>query len=751
MILRAAAKAPIAAGLLLAAVATQAQQADPFAPLAAETRPLATRLQTDYRGVLELGLGYTSDDNFMFGQYNGLQDKGANLIGNLSWDSFRTGDSYWRGTIKDLGLETREGELTWGLHDRLRLTAGFDQQLQVRNDSGRTPFSGSNALQLPQNWVSGLYTSDWTELDQNLQRFDRELERNNYYLDVSGRLNANWQVETSLRYEDRNGTAERGAAIYADAASGDAVLLPTNIDYRTTEFEAGLIFDGSKLHLDGRLEYSDFDNREQSLSWQNPYSSFGPNVRYPSGEGALALAPDNSLLRGRLTGLYVFSPIARLQFDGSYGVTEQDQGFLDYSVNPALRVDEPLPRSNLDAELATSTFNTRLLLRPLPKLDVEARFKIHDRDYDMPRDGYRYIRGDGTNQPREALTAYNTSHDYLAQTAGFEVAYRLPLRSRIEFDYDYEWIRRRNAAVEQTDESRYTVAYRIRPLAQLGARFELLYGDRAAETYQWDQSYYALLDPQLINATPESQRYITHPDLSQYYLANRERTEAKIDLDYTPAAQWTLALNLLWRDDDFDKSELGVRDSEWQRLHLSASYAPAATLSASVFGGLDRYESSQANRAFRGGQEKNAFAIYPPLPQASDPSRNWGVDTTDDSLTLGASLAWQATEELSFELDYNYVDTTAEQALSAAGAADLAPEDFPDVKTRLHQLGAKGRWQLREALSVGLEYQYYRYSSDDWAWAGVAADTMGKVLSFGEQNPNEQIHYVGASVMYHWQ
>ena len=89
--------------------------------------------------------------------------------------------------------------------------------------------------------------------------------------------------------------------------------------------------------------------------------------------------------------------------------------------------------------------------------------------------------------------------------------------------------------------------------------------------------------------------------------------------------------------------------------------------------------------------------------------------------------------------------------MSAAGAADLQPEDLPDVDTRLHQVTAGGEWQFRENLSLALEYQYYRYSSDDWSWQGVQADTIDKVLTFGERNPNEQIHYVGASVRYHWQ
>lgn len=746
------ARLPIAAGLLLAATAGAAQDSDPFAPLMAESRPLQTRLQTDYRGTVELGLGYVSDDNFMFGQYNGLQGQGAVLIGNLSWNDYRSGDSFWRAELSDVGIDTREGALTWGMTDRIRVTAGFDSQLQVRNDSGRTPFSGSGHLSLPDNWTSGLTTNQWNTLDESLRGFEREITRDRYYLELDARLNERWQVDAALSIEDRQGDADIGAAIYTDAASGDATLLPREVDYRNTELELGLRYDHDRLHLDGSFEYADFNNQEDRITWENPYASFSPSVRHPEGVGGVALAPDNTLMRGRLTGLYVFSPAARLQFDGSYGVTEQDQDFLPYSVNDALRVDEPLPRTDLGGEQATSTLNTRLLLKPLPKLNAELRYKVLDRDYDTPRDGYRYIRGDGTNQPRQALTAYNTGHDHLSQTLGFELAYRLPWwRSRLSFDYDFEWIERENAAVEETDEDRLMLGYRIRPTTSLGAKLELHYADRAASTYQWDQSYYALLDVELINATPDNQRYLNHPELSQYHLTNRERSEVRIDLDYSPNARWMLAMNLNWRDDDFDKTNLGLESSEWQRIHLSANYAAGTALNLSVYGGFDRFESTQTGRAFRGGQEKNAFAVYPPLPQASDPDRDWDVNATDDSVTLGANLSWQPVEELAITLDYSFVDTVAEQVMSAAGAVDLMPQNLPDVDTRLHHLTAGGEWSIKENLSLALEYQYYRYSSDDWSWQGVQADTISKVLTFGERNPNEQIHYVGASVRYHWQ
>jgi MtrB/PioB family decaheme-associated outer membrane protein len=629
---------------------------------------------------------------------------------------------------------------------------GFDSQLQVRNDSGSSPFRGSdNNQRLPDDWVSGSKTSDWSALGSSLQGFDRELERERLSLGLDAKLNDNWTLETALSYEDKQGTADVGGAIYVDAASGDSVLLPMPVDYRTTEFDLGLLYSGKQLHLEGRLAYSDFDNKDEQLAWQNPYSSFGPSVAYSSGDGALGLAPDNEQTRARLTGQYILSSTSRIQFDGSYAIATQDQDYLDYTVNPALSITDPLPRNDYDGEVAISTFNGALLLRPVPKLNVKAYYKLRERDYDTPRDGYRYVRGDGGDQPRSALTVYNTAQGYLSRTVGMELAYRLPLRSRLKFEVESESVERENSAVEETKEDRFTLAYRIQPGSNFTARAELLYGNRRADTYQWDQSYYALLDVELINATPDKQRYINHPELSQYHLSNRDQLEGKLDFTYLPTDRWNLNLNLLWRDDDYDKSELGLTDSEWQRWHMSASYAASDSLSASVYGGIDRYESGQTSRAFRGGQEKNAFEIYPPLPQASDPSRDWDLDATDTALTLGANLQWQVAQDLALALDYSFVDTEGEQDFKTYGASDLDATDMPAVNTQLHHVVASGIWQMREHLSLKLDYQYYRYSSDDWAWQGVQADTIGKVLTFGERNPNEQIHYVGASVIYRWQ
>ena len=740
--------------LLVAGPVASAQEADPFAPLAAETRPLQTRWQTDYSGQAQLGLGYTSDDNYMFGQYNGLENDGVTLIGNLNWQDYRSGDSYWQVELSDLGLATREGELTWGIADRLRIRAGYDSQQQVRNDSGRTPFSGSDTLTLPDNWESGTYTDNFTTLEEALYGFQRELNRDKLSLAVDGKLTDNWRYSGSVSYEEKEGDGDIGGAIYTSLTVGDAVLLPMPVDQASTELDLGLAYSDERLHLDGRVAWSDFDNDEDLLSWQNPYSSFGPRVRYPEGYGGLALAPDNEQLSGRLTGHYIFSAKTRLQFDGSYALATQDQSFADYTVNPALVVTEPVPTSDLDGEVANSTLNTRLLFQPLDRVNAEVFYKLRDRDYDVDRNGYLYVRGDATDQPDSPLTVYNTAHGLTEQTLGFEADYRLPGRwrkfGRISFGYAYEEIERENAAVEETEEDRFTLGWRVRPTSKLNLRLGLEYADRAADTYEWDQSYYALLDTELINATPDSQRYTNHPQLFQYYMANREGWEASVDANYLLSTRWNLNANIKWRDDDYDQSRLGLTGTTWLRSHISATYMHSAELSTSVYAGYDQYEADQSSRTFMGGQEKNAFEIYPPLPQASDPNQDWDLETTDGSFTLGASVDWRPAPDWQFSADYSFVDTSSEQDFSTRPGGSVVASDLPDVDTTLHHLSATGAWHLREDLSVQLDYQFYSYESDDWAWDKVQANTVGKVLTFGQDNPDEDVHYLGASVIYRW-
>ncbi|MEP5763866.1 MAG: MtrB/PioB family decaheme-associated outer membrane protein [Halieaceae bacterium] len=720
----------------------------------ADSRPLATRWQLDYNGQVEVGVGYVTDDNFQFGKYNGLYEDEVTLIGNLDWSGSK-GNSFWNLSGSDLGLDTREGRAEWR-SDGWNLFFELDSQKQVGNDSGRTPFRGGETLSLPADWVSAQTTAGFTALDASLRGFDQELERDIYTLGGAYQLNSSWGFEGSVRYEEREGNNDLGAAIAPNAAAGEAVILPQSIDYDSTEFDFAVNYQANKLSMVGSLFYSDFDNNDDSLLWQNPYSSFGPDIAWPAGIGGISQAPDNEFYQGRLTGTYLFSPSLRLQVDGSYSKTEQDQNFEDFTVNSLLGATVPLPRSNLDGETETKVLDTRVFWRPqfwaaLSKLRLEGWFHGEERDFDLPRDGYQYVMADAN--PLEPLNQlYNTANDYSINRAGVEGSYPLPLRSRLRLSYEYEEYERDNSAVEKSEEDRYRLRYRLPLPFNMSMRLEALYGDRAADKYNWDQSYYARRDAERINLTPDNQRYDNHPLLSQYHIATRERTEMKLDLAWQPNTAWNVSLNMLYREDDYHKTELGLTDDELNQVNLTSSWVASDKLVLAAYGSYGDNKSQQSGRSFRGGIEKNAFEVDPPLPQASDPARDWQVDMEDKVWTLGLNAQWTPRDDLSLSADYNYVDAKTDYDFSDGGGDGLSSQPLPaDDDSQQHHFILEGAWHYREDLSFKLNYQYWNYDSEDWATNGVSQNSIDKVLTLGEKEADEDLHYIGTSIIYRWQ
>ncbi len=95
------------------ATAEEAAESGAYSPLGARLVATAPSLLAGAGGAVQAGIGYTSDDNYRFGEYNGLYEEGATFIGNLQWQDFSAGDSYWQVSLADVGLDTREGVATW--------------------------------------------------------------------------------------------------------------------------------------------------------------------------------------------------------------------------------------------------------------------------------------------------------------------------------------------------------------------------------------------------------------------------------------------------------------------------------------------------------------------------------------------------------------------------------------------------------------------------------------------------------------
>ena len=186
---------------------------DPFAFLAEDTRPLVTRHAVDYHGYVNIGADYTSDENFTFGQYNARNEDEVKLrldADITSWDpDGRLGDftDYWRVWASDLGSDVRQGYVEFGRVGDYTARLGYDQQLQVRNDSGRTPFiGGGENLVLPGNWVASNITSGMDLLTSSSRQLDQEVERKRFEMAFAKQFGPAWDAAIDFSTEQKTGT-----------------------------------------------------------------------------------------------------------------------------------------------------------------------------------------------------------------------------------------------------------------------------------------------------------------------------------------------------------------------------------------------------------------------------------------------------------------------------------------------------------------------------------------------------------------
>lgn len=749
--------APIAFSAAPSQSFAEETEADPFAFFLLEPLPKSIQQTQDYNGWVDLGLGYINADNQQFGRYSGLYDEGWYLDLNLdylSWASDEKGTNYIGFSAQDLGLETRSANIELGRLLDYRFEFMYDQQYQY-NGTALTPFTttGSRRLLLPAGWVSGANTSDMSGL-ANLDNYDLEQKREILALRFKKRFDEMWSFDSRFQNEDRTGTDTLGAAHYLDGSNGHAVLLPAPVDYNEQQLDLSAHMRGKKGSVELRYHFSQFENSKDFLIWQNPYDAgFGVDVDYPNGEGMMGLAPSNDLHQFRVLGQYLFSDRLRGLVDASYSLASQNEDYLPYTVNSNLLVAESQPRSSLDGEVVTTTLNARVFHRTSQRLTLRGTYQYEDRDNTSPRDGYLYVRGDSADQPESKFTLYNRPTSRTRNTFGLEANYRFQGRGRLIASYQYEEVARHNAAVEKTKEDRVKVAVNAHGTTGASARFDVTYGERRASTYNWDQSYYALLDAELINETPATQRYNNHPQLSQYYLADRDQLQVKMNIALGSDNLWQHNLDVAWNYDDYDvhnETTLGLERSEYTNLTFSSSYfgSEDVTLTGYYALGLNRYK--QRGRAFLGGLEKNAFVVVPPYPQASDPERDWVTRATDWSHALGVNTQWVVVKDkLDYELDFQFVDTASEQDFSTYGADDLYGVDLPDNASRVHHITFSANYQINKEMSAAFQYQYYRYDVDDWAVDAVDVDTVDKVLWSGDSSANDIVNVFALSVRYH--
>jgi hypothetical protein len=165
-----------------------------------------------------------------------------------------------------------------------------------------------------------------------------------------------------------------------------------------------------------------FNNDINQVTIDNPLRL--TDAATASSQGRISLAPDNSLNSFHVTGAYELPSEfpARIATTLSYGLRQQDDDFLPHTINSVLGGDPGLvlPRDSLDGKVQTYLANVLMTARPLPDLDLRARYRYYQLDNDTPV--IEFPAHTVNDQGLDSEPRRNVPNDYERQLASFDAS-----------------------------------------------------------------------------------------------------------------------------------------------------------------------------------------------------------------------------------------------------------------------------------------------------------------------------------------
>ena len=441
---------------------------------------------------IEVGVGNTSADSAKFGEYNGLNKSGANLIGNFN---IRGGDAYsqegsvnrWQLKGADLGTTSRELSGTVSNQGQWNLGFSYDELQHNITDTYTTPFQGSmggNSFTLPTTFgiinttaiaaskpavvgppaaaavnnigsnIQAIGTRDLTLAQQAaFRQVDVASTRKNSTFSGGYNFDPRWNVQFNYNHLDQSGAklisaASSGITTGAGAAGAWAKEAPVTLmnptNYTTDSLNLAANWAGDNAFMTASFFSSYFRNADDRLSWMNPMGT-GSNasatgIRTPATTtlaggyqlNMLSTMPGNDFNQLNLTGGYNLSPTTKLVGGLSYGRNTQNASYL-----VDLMQTGGLPQNSLDALVVSTHADLKLTNQTSRDLVLSAGMKYNERDNQTASNTYKFLDLGAATE-----TSVNTPMSNSKTQLEIAGDYRLSTNNRLHLGYEYEEVKR---------------------------------------------------------------------------------------------------------------------------------------------------------------------------------------------------------------------------------------------------------------------------------------------------------------------
>jgi MtrB/PioB family decaheme-associated outer membrane protein len=709
-----------------------------------------------YDSDVELGVGYTTSDSFKFREYNGLPSQGGFAIANGRIRGRAPADSetpyYFDVTGTNLGLSSRYVRGEFGNQGEYSVYAEYNQVPHLRFDDGATPYrgAGGNNLTLPDGWVASDTTAGLTTLLPDLGRFDVETERRQIGAGFNRTLNRQWNVDLSFHHEDKEGTDTIGSVFATNGGNTLGATLPKPVDFKTDRLNLGVNYAGESGQFRVGYEFSYFDNRTETLQFQNAFvnPSWAPGAGFPTGVGEFALAPDNLAHNLFFSGGYNFPARTRVTFNASFSRYEQDESFLPYSANSSLTVNTPVPRSSAEAEVNNYLVNLAVSSRPVANWDLRGGYRYFNRDNNTPRDVFVRIVGDAEDQPAGVANdnaRINLPYSLDQHEVKLGAGYRIFSRTKLSVGYEFDRTHRDYQEVDYTTEHALSAKLRSNPMANVNGWVQFTHTRRDNSGYQGNAPFLESHTPEYLATLPPGEQFENDPGLRKYYLADLEQNAVRAVLSYTPAPAWGLTVDANYLNGDYTDSPVGLQNRKMASGTLDVSYSPNEASNTHAFITYENRKYDQLGCQFNPLSAPNGACITAPPAQ----QRQWTADTADDVITAGLGGEWKIGKKWRFGMDYLFTKSTTN--IDVTGGAELQPlSNLPRLDSLRHRLGLRLDYQFRKQLSFRMSYLFEHLDSEDFALDQVDPNGVAELITLGNRSPDYDAHVFGISLAYQW-
>lgn len=555
------------------------------------------------------------------------------------------------------------------------------------------------------------------------------------------------------------------------------IQLTEPVDYRTNEITFSAEHKGAGYVLGAEYVLSDFENRIDTLQWENVYATPAPGATFDvwdrsvSAYGVRPLPPDNRYHNVSTTFGSDLPLNSRLTATAAYGRLEQNEALLPYSYNIDQIAVKTLPRTTANASINTVNFTADYVISPIPRVNLRTYYRRYDLNNETPSDRWQYVTGDTSSLT--GTVAYmnkrvNVPYEWDRQNAGAEAIWRLARRNSLTLGYEREAIVREHREGDST-ENTMRATWRTRAARWMSVEARYIYGVRDGGRYNDAVTkagyWYALTDANDFNNPLLT--FDNHPDMRRFDVSDRLRRQFDFRLSLTPRDIIAVSAYARYRMNDFSSDvvasqpllgtsladaaattpgyQLGQLENTSTRYGLDVFAQASTRVSLNAFLSYDLGTAFERSIEFQENNKANpsvvATAELGPWTRAGS---LWTADFDDRTWGGGLGTTLQIVpDRLALVADYTLSLANFHTAFDGFGKTNYDGTPFPDthqfafpphppVREDLHVVNLRFEIPLKAMMLVA-GYSYENYKLDDWQQSAggdnpcveaVGADTL---------------------------